>query len=72
MSHGRCRQCGLSYEQADGTLLCYLGRRPAATASGQPGAWQCHFFQERIVEDGVPLTAAQHYLIKQAELERKK
>lgn len=72
MSGKDCQNCGLSYKQADGTLTCYLGKRQATTASGQPGTWQCHFFQERILEDGKPLTAAQHYLIKQAELERKK
>lgn len=68
-----CRQCGLALP-VDGDpqrILCYATKKLIAPEE-QQHEWQCLYYIKPIVEDGRPLTAGQHYLLKCTELEHKK
>ncbi|AEG13921.1 hypothetical protein Desku_0290 [Desulfofundulus kuznetsovii DSM 6115] len=68
-----CRKCGLAVLDAaePQQIRCFVTRRPVPPAD-QLHRWHCLYYMDPIIEDGNVLTAEQHYLIKQAELDGKK
>lgn len=68
-----CRQCGLgmTVAQDPGASRCYATGKLVPPGE-QLHDWQCLYYIEPVLEDGHPLTAEQHYLLKQTELEHKK
>ncbi|HHW43369.1 MAG TPA: hypothetical protein GXX25_06080 [Desulfotomaculum sp.] len=68
-----CRKCGLAAPDAvDRQLIrCHVTGKPVPPGE-QLHHWQCLYYMEPVIEDGCALSAAQHYLIKQAELDSKK
>lgn len=66
---GNCSECGLAMSGAAGTR-CYLTNGPVPEKPGEH--WDCHFFSKTIVEDGLPLSPEQHYLIRRSELDGQK
>ncbi len=64
-----CSKCGLVVLSSTG-IRCYLTDRPVPQSSG--ASWDCYLFSKIIVEDGLPLSPEQHYLIRKSELDGKK
>ncbi|MCS5695334.1 hypothetical protein [Desulfofundulus thermocisternus] len=67
------RKCGLAVSDAaePQQIRCFVTIRPVPPAD-QLHRRQCLYYMEPVVEDGNVLTAEQHCLIKQAELDGKK
>lgn len=66
---GNCSDCGLAVPDAIGTRCFLTGR---TVPKNEVEQWDCHFFSKTIVEDGMPLSPEQHYLIRRSELDGQK
>ena len=70
MSPVQCASCGLVVRERS-NRCCYGFHRPI-TDKEMEQDWPCYYYLPEIQENGEPLTAHQHFLIKRDEIDRKK
>ena len=71
MSPAQCFGCGLVGQDEQGRKRCYALKRSVSN-NDRNEFWLCHYYLPVIIEGDKPLTAFEHLLLKQAEIDRKK
>lgn len=71
MSPVQCFGCGLVSQEAIGGNRCYALKRDINNDDLNQ-KWYCHYYLPVIIESDKPLTAFEHFLLKQDEINRKK
>ncbi len=71
MSPVQCFDCGLADGDEGGMKSCYVLKR-SISSDDRKQYWSCHYYLPVIMEGDEPLTAFEHFLLKQAEIDRKK
>jgi hypothetical protein len=71
MSPVQCFECGLAGQDEIGGKRCYALKRIVSN-NDRNQYWSCHYYLPVITEGDKPLTAFEHLLLKQAEIDRKK